>query len=60
MPISNDLTVRSRGCSVETVESNFMILVRLDVSVQQNVKLGSELRLLQYFSLREAAVYVEG
>ena len=60
MPISNDLLVRLRGGSVDDVKSDFMILVELGVSVQQNVKLGSILRLLQCCSIREAVANVEG
>ena len=41
MPIFNDLSVRSRGGSVDNVKSDFLILVELGVSVQQDVKLGS-------------------
>ena len=58
--ICNNLSVRSGGYSVETAKSDFMILVKLDVSIQQNVKLGSILRLLQCGSVREAVVNVEG
>ena len=60
MSISNYLSVKARGGSVDNVKSNFMILVKLDVSLQQNVKLCSKLGLLQCCSIREAVENVEG
>ena len=60
IPISNDLSGRSRGGLFDNVKANFMKVVELDVSVQQNVKLGSILGLLQCCSIREAVVNVEG
>ena len=59
MPISSDLLVGPGECSVETAESNFIVLVRLNVSVQQNVKLGGILELLHYCSVIGAVVNVE-
>ena len=52
MEISYDLSVRSTECSDETAKSNFMILAKLNLSVKQNIKLGSILRLIQCCSVR--------
>ena len=60
MPKSSDLLDGPRECPVETAASNFIVLVRLNVSVQQNVKLGGILELLHCCSVIGAVVNVEG
>ena len=59
LSISSNLLVGPGECSVETAESNFMILVMLNMNVQHNVKLSDILELLHCCSVIGAVVNVE-
>ena len=59
MPISSDLLVGPEEYPVETAISNFIILARIGMIIQQNVKLGSVLELLHCCSAIGAVVNIE-